>query len=320
MNGKFAAVPRTLLPALCISLGMSVAGAEDNPLVTFTYQTFTVPGAVTLSVESINDSGTVSGYYTDASGDTTSLIRASNGTITTYADPKDTSSPSYTQGGQINKSGLVAGEYFNTAAITYEGFVYKSSTGTFSSYQVPGEPQYTSTALNGINDKGNLCGFVFPPPYSVLSAFVEISGAVTIFSVNGAATTSCYALNDTGTAVGYYADSAGVYHGWMRTSTGTITTIDVPGAATTPGTAPCGTASVAGTVVLGINSAGYVSGHYWDTSYNEHGFIETPTGSFIHINAPGAYQTSGGGLNDHVVLVGHYLDSSCNWTGYIATP
>jgi hypothetical protein len=320
MNGKFAAVPLTLLPALCLSLGMSVAGAEDNPLVTFTYQTFTVPGAVTLSVESINDSGTVSGYYTDASGDTTSLIRASNGTITTYADPKDTSSPSYTQGGQINKNGLVAGEYFNTAAITYEGFVYKSSTGTFSSYQVPGEPQYTSTGLTAINDKGNLCGFIFPPPYTLTSAFIEVSGTVTIFSVNSATTSACYALNDAGTAVGYYADSAGVYHGWMRTSTGTITTIDVPGAATTPGTAPCGTASVAGTVVLGINAAGYVSGHYWDTSYNEHGFIRTPSGGYIHINAPGAYQTSGGGLNDHVVLVGHYLDSSCNWTGYIATP
>jgi hypothetical protein len=44
MNGKFAAVPLTLLPALCLSLGMSVAGAEDNPLVTLHVSDFHCAG------------------------------------------------------------------------------------------------------------------------------------------------------------------------------------------------------------------------------------------------------------------------------------
>jgi hypothetical protein len=184
---------------------------------------------------------------------------------------------------------------------------------------VPGQPQYTTTALEGINDKGDLCGFVQQPPYTVTSGFVEIGGVVTIFAADGSTTTLCSAINDSGTAVGYYVDSSGVNHGFTRTSSGTITTINAQGASTTPGDAPC-TGTTAGTIAIGINNAGYVSGHYFDTSYNEHGFIMTSSGKFIEINVPGAYQTSGGGLNDHDVLVGHYDDTSCNESGYIATP
>jgi hypothetical protein len=73
-------------------------------------------------------------------------------------------------------------------------------------------------------------------------------------------------------------------------------------------------------VPLGINNAGYVSGHYWDTSNNEHGFLMTPAGKFIEINAPGAYQSSAGGVNDKVQVVGHYVTTSCTDVGYIATP
>jgi hypothetical protein len=46
----------------------------------------------------------------------------------------------------------------------------------------------------------------------------------------------------------------------------------------------------------------------------------TPTGKFFTINVPGAYQTSGGGVNDKVVVVGHYSDTTCASSGYIATP
>jgi hypothetical protein len=65
--------------------------------------------------------------------------------------------------------------------------------------------------------------------------------------------------------------------------------------------------SVAGTVVLVINNRGAVSGH-------------SASGAYESIDAPGAYQTSGGGLNNNGVVVGHYVDISCNPTGYIATP
>ncbi len=312
-----------MLPTLFAALFLGVVStgyAQTDANAGLTFTTFTVPGATSLSVASINDPGMVSGSYIDSSGATISFLRAVDGTITTYTEPNDTSTPLFTAGGQINRTGVVAGEYFDTANSIYEGFIYRSSAGTFSSFQVPGQPSGTTTGLFAINDKGNLCGYVIPPPYTTTTAFVDISGTVSLFSVNGSLTTVCLAINDSGTAVGYYTDTAGVFHGWMRTSAGVTTILDLPDAASTPGTAPCVTGPVAGTVSFGINNMGYVSGHYWDTSYNEHGFIRTPGGKWIRVNAPGAYQTAGGGLNDKVSFTGHYVDSVCNQFGFIAKP
>jgi hypothetical protein len=82
----------------------------------------------------------------------------------------------------------------------------------------------------------------------------------------------------------------------------------------------------AGTALEGINNNGDLSGHFYDTSNNVHGFIWLNEGGqftangFIQIDVPGAYQTSGGGLNDFTEIVGHYNDSSCNYFGYAAQP
>ncbi len=315
------AQPRIVFAGVALSLVATVASAQNAPQagVQFQFTTFTIPGATSVDVESINNSGTISGYYTDASSDTISFLRSSAGTITSYTEPADTSIPSFTQGGQVNQAGTVVGEFFNTAANTYEGYFYNPGAGKNSIYNVPGQPASTTTGVYGINNTGSFCGFVFPPPYTIASAFVK-SNLLSIFQVNSSSTSVCYGINDSHTAVGYYIDSVGAYHGWMRLANGTTTTIDVPGASTTPAAAPCQSVSVAGTVVLGVNNSGYVSGHYWDSAYNEHGFIMTPAGKFIQVNVPGAYQTSGGGLNDSVTIVGHYVDSSCNSSGYIAKP
>jgi hypothetical protein len=318
---KAAFASASLLSALSLWNGSLCSAQTPDISKAFTFSTFTVPNAVTLSVESVNDAGTISGEYYDSSNNLISFTRSKSGTITPYTEPQDTTSPTFTNGGQINRAGAIAGEFYDTTISTYIGFIYSSSEGTYTTYQVPNQPSDTTTGLSGINDRKEICGFVDPPPYTTESSFIESGGAVTTFAPSGASISECVALNDSGTAVGYYQDSAGVDHGFMRTSSGTITTIDVPGAATTPGTAPCVTGSVAGTVPLGINRAGYVSGHYWDTSYNEHGFLMTPAGKFYQINVPGAYQTSGGGLNDKEEVVGHYAaDSSCSESGYIATP
>src|SRR5580658_5745901 len=57
---------------------------------------------------------------------------------------------------------------------------------------------------------------------------------------------------------------------------GQYTTIDVPGAAST--------------VVVGVNDSGLVSGFYFDSSGNEHGFIDR-NGSFTTVDVPGDADT-----------------------------
>lgn len=314
------ALRRVICTASCLPFTIWVAAAQQPQASPFTFSTFSIPGVTNLSIESINDVGTLSGYYNDASGDVVSFLRTSDGTFTPYQDPSDTTVPSFTRAGQVNRSGVVGGEFYDTANATYEGYVYTSAAGTFTSYQVPGQPAATTTSINGINDKGMVCGYVLSPPYTQTNAFVRSGTTVSVFTVNSAPTASCYSVNDPGAAVGYYEDAAGVFHGFLRATDGTLTTVDVPSAATTPGTAPCVSTPVAGTVILGINNAGYLSGHYWDASYNEHGFLMTPKGNFVPIDVPGAYQTSAGGLNDYVEVTGHYTDSSCNDYGYVAKP
>ncbi len=303
------------------SLAVSQCAAQEVS-VSFTYSSFSVPGAVNLGVQSINDGGTVAGYFTDSVGDTRGFVLPPIGTAETLIDPGDTGSPGYTQANQITQTGTVFGEFYDDATTTYSGFIYKSGrSGSYTTYNVPGQPQYTTTGLYGGNDLGGLCGFVFPPPYSTVSAFVSQNGTAALYQIEGSTSSECYAMNALGAAAGTYTDSAGVYHGWVMSPKGVITAINVPIAASYLGTAPCVTGMVAGTVVLGINDLGDVSGHFWDVNFNQHGFLMTANGTIYQLDVPGAYQTAGGGLNNRRNVAGHYVTNSdnCALTGYIAT-
>jgi hypothetical protein len=287
------------------------------------YTTFPVPEAApatsgSLSVDGINASGVITGYLYDTSGNEKGWMRDAEGNITLLVDPLDTTTPTANRALGINDDGMIVGFFFDTAAGLYYGYFY--SAGNYETYAVAGQPTGTDTGIGGIdNKKANFCGFVLPPPYTVYQAFVSIHGAVTVFGVEGSSDTQCLAINDSGEAAGFYTDSANVLHGWVRSPSGTITTINVPGASTATGTVPCG-GSAGGTEVEGINDSGYVSGHYYDTSNNEHGFVRAPNGKFTRLNVPGAAQTAGGGINSAGVVVGHWSDSSCNNSGYTATP
>jgi len=285
-----------------------------------TYSTFEVPEAATddLSVQSINDSGLIAGYLTDTSGNTEGFTRTASGDITLLVDPLDTSTPSTTVAYGLNNAGTVTGYFWDTSASLYYGYFY--TNGNWETYTVPNQPAGTDFATGGINNNGSFCGFVLQPPYTTYVNFVSINGVVTTFQVDGSNNEACFGMNDSDTAAGYYLDSAGLAHGWLRDSSGTITTINVPAASTTPGANPCISGNVGGTYVGGINDQGFISGHFFDKKNNEHGFIRTPGGKFIELNVPGAFQTAGGNIDNKDQMVGHWAtDSACDDEGFIAT-
>lgn len=309
----------TIVPAFSVALLFAFAASEglaqDTRSGKLRFTKFSVPGAVVLGVEDINNNGTISGYYTDSAGDTRGFMLPSGGTVATLIDPLDTATPGFTAAYSIDGTGTIVGQFYDAAATTYSGFFY--TNGTFTTYNLPNQPQYTSTSVIGINSKHGFCGFIFPPPYTATSSFVSSdSGVISTFAVNGSTDSECTAMNDAGTTVGLYSDSAGVYHGFIRNAEGGIAVIDVPGASTVPAAAPCSAGLVAGTVINGINDLGEISGHFWDTSNNEHGFLRNSNGTFTQIDVPGAYQTAGGGLSDEDVMVGHWANSSCVESGY----
>jgi hypothetical protein len=70
-----------------------------------------------------------------------------------------------------------------------------------------------------------------------------------------------------------------VFHGFLRTPDGAITTFDVPGAGIGPGQ---------GTRAGNINPPGAIAGRYIDASDVSHGFLRVPDGTITTFDAPNA--------------------------------
>ncbi len=133
------------------------------------------------------------------------------------------------------------------------------------------------------------------------------AGTITTFSVTGAGTgmyqgTVATCINAGGAIGGFYTDTAGMMHGFVRAAGGSITTFDAPGA---------GTATYQGTIPISINTAGTITGTYLDAHNASHGFVRTSGGTITTFNAPSAGTTASRGtvptsINDAGQIVGFY--------------
>jgi hypothetical protein len=96
--------------------------------------------------------------------------------------------------------------------------------------------------------------------------FVEFDPPGSIFTVPRA-------INSSGEIAGYYEDSGLTLHGFLRDASGSITTFDMPGAAT---------GNVTGTIPQALNDSGEVVGYYNPTSApaESEGFIRDASGNF----------------------------------------
>jgi hypothetical protein len=135
-------------------------------------------------------------------------------------------------------------------------------------------------------------------------------------AVNG---TFPVSINPAGAIAGYYFDSGGVGHGFVRTRDGAFITFDPPGVTTAPGlnTAP-----------FGINPAGTTAG-FWYTNigprFFAHGFVRTREGAITKFDVPGASQTLAFNINPAGTVAGYYnAHSGVNggdlFRGFVRTP
>ena len=283
----------------------------------FHFRTFQGPSEFVLSVEDINNFGTVVGSYELGTVSSPGPFRGFEltpfGKQLTLVDPRDQQLSTDPDGGftqvyGLNDLGVIVGEYYNSAAGHYAGFFLFN--GKYTTFNVPG---YFNTGVYGISNSYDFVGLVQTgAPDFFSSAFISDHGKITTFTIPGATYTQAAAINNLGEVLGYYFDTNNVVHAFLRDRKGKLTyPIDVPGVTT---------ASGLGTVPLGINDFGAISGHFWDASLAEHGFVRTASGRFYQIDVPNASATSGGGLNNFGVVVGHYNDQSGNQFGYIAIP
>ena len=138
--------------------------------------------------------------------------------------------------------------------------------------------------------------------FAALALTVQTYAKITTFNVKGAGTgadqgTIALGINVRGSIVGYYVDSSGVDHGFLRAPNGTITTFDPKGSA--------------GTIAYGLNKEGAITGFYFDSSSNMyHGFLRAPNGTFTAFDPKGSAGTFAGNINDTGAIAGYYVDFS----------
>jgi hypothetical protein len=138
-------------------------------------------------------------------------------------------------------------------------------------------------------------------------------------------------INNRGTITGIYVDANSLYHGFLRGPTGEFTTLDAPGAGTSVGTrfrAPVFPATVnIKTRSININDRGAITGNYIDSNNVSHGFLRSPEGEFITLDAPGASSAEGSfdgtfpsSINNDGTITGSFIDSKDLNHGFLRSP
>jgi hypothetical protein len=229
--------------------------------------------------ESINTAGVIAGYC-NCVGEN-GFVRAADGTITKFEAPGASGTLAFS----INTDGAIAGYYGDNGSPhpVYHGFV-NSASGTITTFDAPGagtsenNVYVQGTFALSINDNGVIAGY-FVDSCDGYHGFVRAAdGTITTLNAPGAGTctspltgyqlgTKALSINDDGVITGYYIDPNEVYHGFMVSSSGAITTFNAPGAGTTEDT---------GTYPTSINDNGVIVGDVVGSSVGQKGFQLTP--------------------------------------------
>jgi uncharacterized membrane protein len=191
-----------------------------------------------------------------------------------------------------------------------------ASAQKFTSFDAPGSGSlpFFGTEAKGINILGAVTGDVTGNDGATHGFVRTLDGKFTEFDVPGASLTLGFlcvdggigtcpiAINDFGVVAGDYGDDNGVFHGFVRSPFGAITTFDVPGE---------GTDLYEGTFVSAVNDFGGITGYDYDSNSVGHGFLRTPQGKIISFDVSGAADgTYPLAINNLGVIVGTYYDST----------
>ena len=206
----------------------------------------------------------------------------------------------------INDAGDVAGVHsyarFNDPIILRNGAFVSTAAPSFNVTQ-------SQPTLTGLNSQGQVIGFnsqEFNPQgsnsYLVEKAFVSSGSAFVVINTPDNESAIPYAINNHGQVVGTLSVVGQSRSDGFLYVAGEVTTVDVPGAAST--------------VLNGINDAGEMSGTYTDAAGVQHGFTETG-GVFSDVLGPDGSVFLGGHVNNAGQLVGTFAGGGLS---YLATP
>jgi hypothetical protein len=242
------------------------------------FTTFDAPGANQLTNPiALNLEGAVVGYYFNQNDTFGSFLRRSDGTFANWSGPGGASSSGAFN---INIFGRVAGHYRDNSSVVH-GFV-RSPQGKLTTFDAPGAGKGSGQGTGspgssvGLNVFGAVAGYYTDANNVVHGYLRNPTGEYATFLPPGVGPQgmNCYndcpvGLNDWGAITGIYLDANNVYHGFLRTPEGKLTTFEAPGADTTAG-------DFNGTFAYSINDQGVITGYYIDANNVSHGFLRLP--------------------------------------------
>ena len=238
-------------------------------------------------VTGIDAAGDVIGAYTDSTNAIHGFVRNASGAFNTIDAPgAGTATYQGTYPDAFDAAGDISGSFTDANNVVH-GFVLPAG-GSITTYDAPGA--VASDAIRAANSRlssklrqvAKGYGFSLKPrrsnsPLMKLKTLFARVGAVSpsgtgLLNGNGPnpSGTASYgdlflnAVNASGEIVGIYSDGNYVFHGYLRATNGTITSIDDLHA---------GTSEKQGTGSLAINASGMIAGTYADSNSVLHGFL-----------------------------------------------
>lgn len=251
----------------------------------------------------------------------------------------------------INDSGVIAGDYIDSAGVQHGMLMKGKQVVTID------DPDCAAGTLTfyGVNSTGVAAGQCYLNSTGLLGALVWNKGKFTTLVPPDSTTANASGINDNGDVVGSYTDSSGQQHGFVY-SNGKYAKLDPPSDAgetvaawsiNNQGYVTIYAASSApqyssyvtpdlgktyipfaysgagplGTVIHGINNKGGIDGTYYDASSGTHG-IAYYKGTFCTLDDPNSTAaTRADGINDSFEMVGRYTDSTSGATvGFSVVP
>jgi hypothetical protein len=268
------------------------------------------------------------GYYIDGNGVYHGFLRAPDGSITKFNPPgagKGAGQGTYTQIG-MNPKRVITGGYWDSSSVIH-GFL-RARDGKFTRFDAPstcaGSGAGQGSAGYSINPAGLIVGGCTDDS-GVAHAFLRhTDGTFKVFDDPDAGTgagqgttpDTSSGLSPAGVVSGFYIDSNSVYHGFLRASDGTFTSVDAQGA---------GTGAGQGTLLASINPKGVTAGVWIDSNNVNHSFVRTPDGTITEFDVKGAGTGAGQGtiaqsINPAGAIPGYYIDANSVLHGFLRAP
>jgi len=165
------------------------------------------------------------------------------------------------------------------------------------------------TQLLGINNFGVIAGYhgsgLTGHPNQGFR--LDLPNSFTKENFPGAAQTQVIGINNASNTAGFYIDSKGANHGFLKVGS-SFKSVDFPATTSVPKV----------NQLLGLNAQGQSAGFYNDSANNSHGYINaSPSGVFLVFTIPGATSATATGVNESGQVSGFYTDKAGVMHGFL---